>query len=114
MGEHGSAYGNFTRAIEVGNVVAAELAARELGSLRLVDALELVALVARKGPSRSRRMAARWLERWLTETETPTIDDAVMVAGCLAALGGGAHENALWSLREILAGEPRRPRIARA
>ena len=68
VGEHGSAYGNFTRAIEVGNVVAAELAARELGSLRLVDALEFVALVARKGPNRSRRMAASWLERWLTET----------------------------------------------
>ncbi len=59
-------------------------------------------------------MAARWLERWLAEAPAPTIDDAVMTAGCLAALGGGAHENALWSLREIVAGEPRRPRIAQA
>jgi hypothetical protein len=39
-------------------------------------------------------------------------NDAVMVACCLAALGGGAHENALWSLREMLAGEVKRPRIA--
>jgi hypothetical protein len=114
LGEHGSVYGNFIRSIEAGNVVAAELAARELGGLRLVDALELVALVARKDRNRSRRMTARWLERWLTETAVPTIDDAVMVAGCLAALGGGAHENALWSLREILAGEARRPRVAQA
>lgn len=44
-------------------MVAAELAARELGSLRLVEALELVALVARKDRPRSRSMAARWLER---------------------------------------------------
>jgi hypothetical protein len=114
LGEHGSAYGNFTRSIEAGNVVAAELAARELGSLRLVDALELVALIAKKDRNRSRRMAARWLERWLGEAKAPTIDDAVMVAGCLAALGGGAHENALWSLREVLAGGVRRPRIAHA
>ena len=112
MGEHGSAYGNFTRSIEAGNVLAAEVAARELGSLRLVDALELAALVARKDRHRSRRMAARWLERWLTETPGPTIDDAVMVASCLAALGGSSHENAVWSLREILVGEARRPRIA--
>jgi hypothetical protein len=59
-------------------------------------------------------MGARWLERWLAETEAPTIDDAVMVAGCLAALGGTSHENAVWSLREILAGEARRPRVANA
>ncbi len=95
-------------------MIAAEASARELGSLRLVDALELTALIARKDLPRSRRMAARWLERWLAETPAPTIDDAVMTAGCLAALGGGAHENALWSLREIVAGEPRRPRIAHA
>lgn len=50
----------------------------------------------------------------MTETKAPRIDDALMVAGCLAGLGGGAHENALWSLPEILAGEKRRPRVARA
>ena len=49
-------------------------------------------------------MAARWLGRWLAETRGPTIEDAVMVAGCLAALGGSCHENAVWLLREILAG----------
>ena len=81
---------------------------------RLADALELTALIATKDRARSRRMAARWLERWLTETPAPEIDDAVMVAGCLAALGGDAHENAVWSLRELLAGQARRPRVAHA
>ena len=33
---------------------------------------------------------------------------------CLAALVGSSHENALWSLREILAGEARRPQVAHA
>ena len=112
MGDHGSAYANFARAIERGNGIAAEAAARELGALRLADALELTALIAQKDRPRSRRMSARWLERWLAETPGRAIDDAVMVAGCLAALGGEAHENAVWSLREILAGEARRPRVA--
>ena len=35
---------------------------------------------------RSRRFAARWLQRWLEEMPGATIDDAVMIAGCLAAL----------------------------
>ena len=37
-------------------------------------------------------MAARWLERWLGETPAPMIDEAVMIAGCLAALGGASHD----------------------
>lgn len=59
-------------------------------------------------------MAARSLERWLAETSRSTIEDAAMVGGYLAALGGASHENAVWSLREILAGEERRPRVANA
>jgi hypothetical protein len=54
-------------------------------------------------------MAARWLQRWLDDTPGATIDDAVMVAGCLAALGGPRHEAAVLSLRAVsgrpLAGE---------
>ncbi len=42
----------------------------------------------------------------------PTIDDAVMVAGCLAVLGGENHENAVWPPRERLAGEAKWPRVA--
>jgi hypothetical protein len=45
-------------------------------------------------------MAARWLQRWLDETAGATIDEAVMVAGCLAALGGQNHDEALRVLRE--------------
>jgi hypothetical protein len=82
----------------VRQLVVAEIAARELGLVDLADALELTALVALKNRMRSRRMAARWLERWMTET-APAIDEAVMVAGCLAALGGLEHTGALDTLR---------------
>ena len=85
----------------MGNVVAAELAAREMRGLSLADALDFTALVALRNRERSRRMAARWLQRWLDETPAVTIDDAVMVAGCLAALGGPGHDAAVLSLRAV-------------
>jgi len=86
------------RAVERGNLVVAEITARELGRIDLGDALELTALVASKNRTRSRRMAARWLERWMIET-APAIDEAVMVVGCLAALGSTRHDEALENLR---------------
>lgn len=59
----GHSYAVFRRAIDNGNVFAAELAALELRGLGLVDALELTALVALRDRPRSRRFAARWLQR---------------------------------------------------
>jgi hypothetical protein len=114
-GSQGHASAIFRRAVERGNVVAAELAARELGRLDLPDALELTALVAVNDRPRSRRLAARWLRRWLDERGAPTIDEAVVVAGLLAALGGEQHGWALSSLREVSSGasgdvSPRAPR----
>ena len=91
----------FRKAIERGNLVVAEVTALELGRLDLADALELTALTALKDRPRSRRLAARWLERWLGETQAPTIEDAAMVAGSLAALGGAAHEVAVELLRSM-------------
>src|SRR4051812_40222237 len=88
----------FRRAIDAGNVVAAEIAALELRGLSLTDALDLTALVALRDRDRSRRFAARWLQRWLDETAGVTIDEAVIVAACLAALGGPAHERSVATL----------------
>jgi hypothetical protein len=101
MTSQGHPHTIFRRAIEIGNVVAAELAALELRGLSLPDALDLTALVALRDRPRSRRMAARWLQRWLDETRGVTIDDASMVAGCLGALGGPRHEPALSALRDV-------------
>jgi hypothetical protein len=92
----------FQRAIERGNVVAAELAARQLGGLSLVDALELTALIALRDRGRAGRAGARWLQRWLDETAGATIEDACMVAGCLSAFGGRGHQHALEALRAIV------------
>ena len=67
--------------------------------LSLADALDFTALVALRNRERSRRMAARWLQRWLDETAGVTIDDASFVVGCLAALGGPSHAAAIDALR---------------
>jgi len=95
----------FRRAIEHGNLVLAEATIRELGVVALGEALELTALMASKESPRARRAAARWLQRFLAERPA-TIDDAVFVAGCLAALGGPRHHEALTALRALVDGRP--------
>jgi hypothetical protein len=104
----------FRRALERGNALVAEMTARELGHISLREALELTALVARHDRVRGSRLAARWLERWLGDSPAPMIDDAVIVAANLAALGGGGHDAAVSALRASAArvsgkaGPPRR------
>ena len=48
----------FRRALERGNLVLAEVTAREIGRVTIAEALELTALVARKQPHRYGRFAA--------------------------------------------------------
>jgi hypothetical protein len=76
-------------------------AARELPQLSLVDALELTFLIARKDPRRHSRAAARWLQRYLEEHPDATIEDATLVASCLAALPGGSYKEAVQTLRAM-------------
>ena len=91
----------FRRSIEVGNVVVAELAAREMGVVSLGEALELVILTAQKNPDRHSRYATRWLRRWLEETPYASLDAAALVVGALAALVGTHHHAAAAALRAM-------------
>ena len=100
LGDHGHARAAFCRAIERGNLIVAEIEARDAGPLDLGEALELTALIALRDRPRSSRFAVRWLQRWFEES-APTIEDAAMVAGCLAALGGSGHDAALAALRTV-------------
>jgi hypothetical protein len=76
---------------------------KEIGRVSLTEALELTILIAHKDPRRHPRVAARWLLRFLEERSRVTIDEAVMVATCLAALGGDRHKEASRKLREVVA-----------
>ena len=61
----------------------AEDAARELPSLSLEDALELVHLYAERGSPKYEKAALRWLQRYLTERE-PRLLQLAEVAANLA------------------------------
>jgi hypothetical protein len=58
-------------------------------------------LICRKQPERGRRVAARFLERYLEASPRATIDDAALTATLLAALGGPRHEQALGALLDM-------------
>ena len=92
----------FRRAIERENLVAAELNARIMGNVTLVEALELTALVALRDPSRRSRYAARWLTRWLAETPAATLEDAAIVVAYIGALGGPRHAVTVATLHGIV------------
>jgi hypothetical protein len=57
--------------------------------------------VALRDHARSRRLSARWLQRWLDGTPGVTIDGCALVVACLGALGGPEHEQALGALRAL-------------
>jgi hypothetical protein len=61
----------------------------------------LTTLIARKEPRRHPRVAARWLLRYLEEVDNATIDEAAMVASCLAALAGDRYQDAALALRAV-------------
>jgi hypothetical protein len=82
----GSAHGRFTRAIQQGNLWAAEMAARELRGLGLDDALDLVGLIARSRPDRLERAAIRWHGRLEIETPMLTLQEAQFALAALARL----------------------------
>ena len=82
-------------------MVTAVAAARELPQLSLADSLELTFLIARKNPRRHPRAAARWLRRYLEEHPEATIEDATLVASCLAALPGVSVQESVQTLRAM-------------
>ena len=69
------------------------------GQITLGEALEFTALTAVRDRERSRPLAVRWLQRWLDETGSPTLEDAALVVTCLSALGDQKHGQALAVLR---------------
>lgn len=82
----GSPATRYRRAVETGSVFLAELAAREMGSLPLRDALGLVALYAECEPAKFERAALRWLERLLLERADLTLGEVQLAAAALSQL----------------------------
>jgi hypothetical protein len=90
--------------------MSAEATAKELPWLGLADALELTLLIAREDPRRHRRVAARWLLRYLEEDDEATIDELALAASCLAALTSNGYPEAAQALRDMTEKATRRRR----
>jgi hypothetical protein len=86
MTAEGSAHGRFTRAIKDRNLFQAERAARELRGLSLIDALELVILIAAIRPDRLERAAVRWHGRLEVEVPTLTLAESRFALAALERL----------------------------
>ncbi len=100
MTSEGSAHGRFTRAINARNLFQAEVAARELRGLSLVDALELVILIASQRPDRLDRAAVRWHGRLEVEVPTLTLAESRFALAALERLP--ADPQAAGLLRNLL------------
>jgi hypothetical protein len=93
---------DFQRAVERGNLLRAEAAARQLGRLSLTDALEFCDLLARQAPERFERAALRWHARWAAERKPSSFAEAQLALVCLQLLGSGSNRaNALTMLRHL-------------
>jgi hypothetical protein len=103
MTSQGSAHGRFQRAIKRRHLLAAEMAARELGGLNLAEALDLTLLMREIDRWRFERAAARWLERFIEE-QAPTLSEIALASTALAEVGGAGDG----SLRELLRQKARR------
>ena len=76
MTSQGSAHGRFQRAIRDRHLRRASMAARELGTVSLAEALALTLLTAELDDDRWPRAAARWLGRFIVESPAMTISEA--------------------------------------
>ena len=101
MTAQGSPRSIFRRAIEHGNFVAARMIAHDVGRLTLDESLALTALAVVKAPGRRSRYTVRWLRRLLEEDENLTIEEAILAASALGALGGRGHEEAVSTLSAL-------------
>lgn len=83
MTSEGHPGARFRRALDAGNLTAAEQAAFDLPFVPLSDARALIELYAEKGDPKFERAALRYLLRYMTEAN-PSVVDVAQVAGGLA------------------------------
>jgi hypothetical protein len=101
----------FKRAIERGNFAVAEVVVRDMGHVWLTYTLALTVLAVEKAPGKRNRYTVRFLRRLLDDDPNLTIDEAVLAASALAALGGRGHEQAVWTLTALTEKASKRERL---
>jgi hypothetical protein len=71
------------------------MTAREMGHIWLADALSLTVLAIEQAPGKRNAYTIRFLRRLFDEDAGLEIEEVVLAASALAALGGRAHEQAV-------------------
>ena len=89
MTSQGSAHGRFSRAVAQKNLRGAEMAAKELQPLSLLDALDYLVLLAELRPERAPAEALRWHGRLTLESPTLTMSEAQLALSALVELCAG-------------------------
>lgn len=74
MGDAGSSYPRFQRALATGNLHLIRAAAAELPQVQLADALAVCMAIRDAEPQRFERAALRWLARFAVEKATSVAD----------------------------------------
>lgn len=100
MGDAGSAYQRFQRALATGNLRLIRAAAAELPRVDLADALAVCIAIRAAEPQRFERAALRWLARYAVERATSVAD--VRTATEAFAMMLQAPEDALSTLRALI------------
>jgi hypothetical protein len=101
MTSQGTPRGRFQRAIHARHVQNAEMAAREMGTVSLADALLLCELLAKTDPARYERAALRWLQRFINE-RLPPLTEVVLAASAFAELRHGHRTVGIEALKLLL------------
>jgi hypothetical protein len=101
MTSQGTAHARFERAIHRGHVLAAEIAAREMGGISLYDALLLCELLAKTDPVRYERAALRWLVRFVDE-RLPPLTEVALATSALAELRHGRRAAGVDALKRLV------------
>jgi hypothetical protein len=95
MTSEGAAHGRFQRAIRRRDVLAAEMAAHEMGGLSLADALTLCELLAAVDPS------ATSVPRRIDE-RLPPLTEVALAASALAELRHGRRAVGVDALKHVI------------
>jgi hypothetical protein len=102
MTSQGTAHGRFTRAIGRRHLLAAEMAAREMGELSLADALAFCLLLADTDDKRFSRAIARWHARFVMDAVGISADEAALALTAANGLAGpNTREIAAETLRRL-------------
>jgi hypothetical protein len=88
--------------LQRGELEQAEMAAREMGKLSLIDALSLVCAYARKGSPKFEPAAVRWLARLASEGRDVRLDELQLAVAALVSLRGRKRDGAEKTLLRLL------------